>query len=87
MQNNNSKEKLMRAVQAYSFAVYDILLYLDAYPSCAEALQDYNKYQRLYAKAKAEYESRFGPITAPMEADSWCWTEGPWPWQSSEGGR
>ena len=86
MNNCNSKERLMKAYQAYSFAAYDTLLYLDAYPDCRDALETYNKYQKMADKAKSEYESRFGPITAPADADSWQWTNSPWPWQI-EGGK
>lgn len=82
----NQKERLMKAYQAYSFAAYDTLLYLDAYPDCYEALESYNKYQKMASKSKAEYEAKFGPITAPMEAGSWQWTNSPWPWQI-EGGK
>ena len=86
MISNYSREKLMKAYQAYSFAAYDTLLYLDAYPNSKEALESYNKYQRLAMKAKAEYESKFGHVTAPNDANSWDWTNGPWPWQI-EGGK
>lgn len=86
MNNCNTRERLMKAYQAYSFAVYDTLLYLDAYPDCREAMEHYNKYQKLACKAKAEYEAKFGPITAPMETINWDWTNSPWPWQI-EGGR
>ena len=86
MNNHNTKDRMMKAYQAYSFAVYDALLYLDAYPNCREAMEHYNKYQKLASKAKAEYEAKFGPITAPVEINSWEWTNSPWPWQI-EGGR
>ena len=86
MNNCNSKERLLKAYQAYSFAMYDSLLYLDAYPNCKEALESYNKYQRMSMRAKADYEAKFGPITAPMEATEWQWTQSPWPWQI-EGGK
>ncbi|MBO5338760.1 MAG: spore coat protein CotJB [Clostridia bacterium] len=79
--SSTSKEKLLRALQTYSFMVYDTLLYLDAYPDNKEALNNYNKYKKLEMRAKMEYESKYGPITAPSEANSWQWTEGPWPWQ------
>lgn len=82
---NTSREKLMKQIQVYSFAVYDALLYLDAYPDCKEALSFYNKYKRLEKKAIEEYEERFGPITMPREADCWHWTKGPWPWQTERG--
>ena len=86
MNNCNSRERLMKAYQAYSFAAYDTLLYLDAYPDCREALDAYNKYQKMAERAKVEYEAKFGPITAPVDADSWQWTNSPWPWQI-EGGK
>lgn len=84
MINVNSKDKLMRAYQAYSFAAYDALLYLDAYPDCREALEHYNKYQALAAKAKAEYEAKYGHVTAPINANGWQWTDSPWPWQMTD---
>lgn len=78
---NNLKQKMLRTLQTYSFMVYDTLLYLDAYPNSKEALNAYNKYKKLEARAKMEYESKFGPITLPQECGSWEWTNGPWPWQ------
>ncbi len=85
--NNRNKERLLRQLQTYSFMVYDTLLYLDAYPDSKDALANYNKYKSLEAKTKAEYESKFGPITAPMTAGSWEWTNGPWPWQLNKEGK
>ncbi len=84
MMNNSSKSRMMKSYQAYSFAAYDALLYLNAYPDSREALEFYNKNQRLASKAKAEYEAKFGPITAPAEASCWNWTSSPWPWQIGE---
>ena len=81
---NSSRQKMLKTVQAYSFMVYDTLLYLDAYPNSKEALMNYNKYKKLEARAKMEYEVKYGPITAPTECDSWQWTNGPWPWQAEK---
>lgn len=86
MINNNTRERLMKAYQAYSFAAYDALLYLDAYPNSREALDCYNKYQKLARQTKAEYEGKYGLITAPNDANSWQWTDSPWPWHI-EGGK
>ena len=82
---NSSRERLMRQMQAYDFALYDTILYLDAYPNSKEALSAYNKYARLAKRAREEYESKYGPVTAPMQAHSWEWTKGPWPWQEIRG--
>lgn len=80
-QSNNTRERLMKELQAYSFALYDLILYLDAYPDSKEALSEYNKYLRLATRAKTQYEQKYGPVTAPQEPNSWEWTKGPWPWQ------
>lgn len=77
-----SREKLMKQIQAYSFAAHEAMLYLDAHPTSKCALDYYNKHKMLERKATAEYESRFGPVTIPTEACSWEWTKGPWPWQN-----
>ena len=81
MMNNSSKSRMMKAYQAYSFAAHEALLYLDAYPDCREALEYYNKNQKMAERAKAEYEAKHGPITPPKEAENWSWTSSPWPWQ------
>lgn len=78
---NKSRDQLMKQVQMYAFAVYDALLYLDSHPHSKSAMEYYNKYKKLERQAIREYESHFGPITAPEEAQSWQWTKGPWPWQ------
>ncbi len=83
----STRERLMRTISAYSFMAYEALLYLDAYPSSREALECYNKYKRLENQARKEYEARYGWITAPSEAASWEWTNGPWPWQIDKEGK
>ena len=84
MNNTLSREKLMRQIQTYSFAAYDALLYLDAYPNSKSALEFYNKYKKAEERATAEYESRYGKITLSSSESSWQWTDGPWPWQNEE---
>ena len=80
--NMYNRDKLMKQLQAYSFAVYDALLYLDSHPDSRSALDYYNKYKKLEAKTMQEYEMRFGPVVAPMDANQWHWNKGPWPWQN-----
>lgn len=84
MNNGLSREKLLRQIQIYSFAVYDALLYLDSHPGSKEALDFYNKYKQAESRAIAEYESRFGKIRLSGQESSWQWTDGPWPWQNEE---
>ncbi|MBQ9744037.1 MAG: spore coat protein CotJB [Clostridia bacterium] len=79
---NVNREKLMKQIQAYSFAAHDAMLYLDSHPTSKCALDYYNKHKALAMKATREYEARFGPLTLPFDACSWEWTKGPWPWQN-----
>ena len=78
-----NKSALLKKIQSYKFAAYDMLLYLDTHPKDKDA---FKMYRELVAKAKraiAEYESEFGPLTAKSAADfdTFKWTESPWPWE------
>ncbi len=84
MNNQLSREKLLRQIQIYAFAAYDAQLYLDSHPDSREALEFYNKYKQAESRAIMEYESRFGKIKLSGKEDSWQWTDGPWPWQNEE---
>ncbi|MBQ7353303.1 MAG: spore coat protein CotJB [Clostridia bacterium] len=81
MNRENSRNRLMKELQTYSFAAHEALLYLDAYPESKEALAYYNKFKKLENQIKNEYEAKYGPVTSPNEAQSWQWNKGPWPWQ------
>ena len=84
MNGGLSREKLMKQIQMYSFAVYDALLYLDSHPDSREALNFYNRYKQAEERSVAEYEARFGKIRLNGTENSWQWTNGPWPWQNEE---
>ncbi len=79
----NNREKLLKNVQYYSFAVLESAMFLDTHPECAEALAYYNKYKKLWEEAKAEFEAKYGPLTIASDAnnDCWQWANGPWPWE------
>lgn len=82
------KLKAMRTVAAFGFAMYDAQLYLDAYPECPEAVEYYFDMKNKFTAAAAEYEKKYGPLTAssPENRDTWKWSTEPWPWQLEEGG-
>lgn len=82
----SEREKLLKKVQYYSFAVVEASLYLDTHPDCKEALAYYNKYKKLCEEAKAEFESKFGPLSITSDANNecWHWVDAPWPWELSE---
>ena len=43
MQTCPSKEELMKKINEHSFAVDDLLLYLDTHPDCEKGLQCYRE--------------------------------------------
>lgn len=78
-----SAAQLMKQLTEASFAVDDVLIYLDTHP-CDQAALDYYHYcVALRQEAKAAYESMYGPLTKDgVECkDYWTWVEGPWPWE------
>ena len=81
----NDREKLLKKVQMYSFAVTDAALFLDTHPECADALAFYNKYKKLCSEAKAQYEQAYGPLDIDSEQNNarWAWVDGLFPWELS----
>ena len=79
----NGVDALLRRLQEVSFALYDTILYLDAYPYCRKALAHYHDLIDLKKKLQAEYESQYGPITVfgNENKNAWDWTTTPWPWE------
>ena len=81
-----NREKLMREVQMYGFALYDTGLFLDTHPTNKAALAFYEEIQKKYVEAVAVYEEEFGPLTM-SDTDTekgWVWVETPWPWEMEE---
>lgn len=80
----NQKELLDR-IDEVSFAVYDMLLYLDTHPCDQRALDDTRKLVEERKLLLETYAKFFGPLTADSTADScsdsWLWVLQPWPWE------
>ena len=80
----DSREKLLRTVQEYAFAVQEAVLYLDTHPDDKNAQVYFDRYNDLLQKAVQEYEAQEGPLsTNYIEASKsgWTWINGPFPWQ------
>ena len=80
---NNNEEMLLKKLSQIDFALYDTVLYLDAYPGCRKALAYYHSLLEMQRKLTAEYEARYGPVTAfgNESRSEWNWTKTPWPWE------
>ena len=75
------RRKYLEALQAADFAVWDTRLYLDTHPCDAAAMDALRVYEEQAAKARQEYECRFGSLTGMSGGcECWRWIEDPWPW-------
>ena len=79
----NEQSKLMKKLQAASFALVEANLYLDTHPTCKEGLEYFRRHKEAYEKVLKEYEERFGPITANAAdgTKKWEWVTMPFPWE------
>ena len=84
-QNTCACAGLLAKIRAVDFALYELVLYLDAYPDCRDALDTYHKLLCRKRELIAEYESTCGPLTAfgNESHTSWDWIDKPFPWEYS----
>ena len=69
-------------LQAMSFAIQELALYLDTHRDDSEALELYRKYQKMYQEGKSAYEKTCGPLTHHSVSDGqYRWLDEPWPWE------
>ncbi|MEA4833455.1 MAG: spore coat protein CotJB [Oscillospiraceae bacterium] len=85
---NQNMNDLKKELCSVSFAMFDIMLFLDTHPDSKEALQEYCLLSERARTVKKAYEEASGmPITADDACihDEWKWVNEPWPWQMSKG--
>ena len=83
MMMNNDRAMMLKKVQAASFALDDIQLFLDTHPNDRAALECFAKYQKIYKELCAEFEEKYGALKA-KDVDTnkgWTWVMDPWPWE------
>lgn len=91
MNSSQQKEMLLKKINEVSFAVDDILLFLDTHPDCQEALEFYRQNVAVRKEALDEYARLYGPLTIDTADDncsrSWEWIQQPFPWEMKGGCR
>lgn len=77
------REKLMRKIQACSFALVEANLYLDTHPTCKNGLEYFHQHKEEHEKLVKEYEEKYGPLTAKANSSTkrWEWVTSPFPWE------
>lgn len=83
--NRPDQAELLNFINEVSFAVNDILLYLDTHPCDEEALAFYRENVAKRNAALKKYAKFFSPLTVDTAddaaSDSWTWVTSPWPWE------
>lgn len=83
MVNNHEKPCTpMTRLQTLSFVIQELALYLDTHRDNKDALMLYRNFQKMYEKAKCEYEMKHGPLNhMSVTEGEYCWLDDPWPWE------
>ena len=81
--DGSSREKLFACIEATSFVMDDLRLFLDTHPTDRGALEYWDRVSQVRNEAVLEYTKCFGPIESYRveNDDRWTWVEGPWPWE------
>ncbi len=72
-------------LQAISFVILDLNLFLDNQSDDKEVLKLINEYVNKYKKLKMQYENKYGPLTVTGDnlGDNYFkWVHSPWPWEN-----
>ena len=74
---------LLTELDAVSFSLLDIMLYLDTHPNDPDALEAKRRYAEAASKLRRRYEETNGPLTASASRNDncWEWIKDPWPWE------
>lgn len=80
----NEQAELLTYVDALTFAMIDLNLYLDVYPNDRGALELFNQYRMQADEYTKKYESKYGPLeltSNSLNTFPWAWDNAPWPWE------
>lgn len=80
----NEQAELLTYVDALTFAMIDLNLYLDVYPNDREALELFNQYRMQADEYTKKYESKYGPLeltSNSLNTFPWAWDNAPWSWE------
>lgn len=79
------KMLFLQQINEVSFAVNDMLLYLDTHPEDQKALRYFSDISDRRNQLMAEYAEKYGPLTIDSAAvsseNAWKWSQQPFPWE------
>ena len=80
----SERQRMLLEVQKYSFAMWDLNLYLNTHPTDGNAMMLFDQYRTSYNKSVNDYESKYGPLhleSVNTNSGYWQWNKCPWPWE------
>lgn len=85
------KKELLQSINQVSFAIDDLLLFLDTHPREKRALEYFSELSARRNELLKKYAELHGPLTVDTANDSclrsWQWMEQPFPWEQEGGCR
>lgn len=80
--SNQSRQALMKQINDVSFAMDDVLLFLDTHPNDADAMHYYHNAVNMRKAAMDAYQRQFGPFfVEDVMGNAWSWVTEKWPWE------
>lgn len=77
-----SRQALMKQINEASFAMDDVLLFLDTHPDNAEAMRYYQNAAAMRKSAMDAYQRQYGPLLVDdVKGSTWSWVTEKWPWE------
>lgn len=80
---DTSYEQLMQVLDQASFALDDVLLFLDTHPCDPSALAYYQYVKDLRRQAMDSFNAQYGPLMKDQvnPGNYWTWLTENWPWE------
>ena len=79
-----NKHECLNAIRNLQFFALDLNLYLDNFPNCKNATDDYKVISSKLRKLIWDYEQDYGPLTnfgSSYIQNPDAWIDSPWPWE------
>lgn len=81
----SDRERLLRRIAAYDFAIVELQIFLDTHPTNTEAIKSLDEYLKKSDILRTQFEEKFGPIqSSNIEKNRLAWISNPWPWDKEE---
>jgi len=88
-QEQQSREEMMDKINAVSFALNDLTLYLDTHPDCPNATPLFHELMKKRLDLLAEFAKKYYPltqasiVTGDLDEKKFGWCCGPMPWEGA----